>query len=76
MTAPRTPVTPAPAARGTSGCGSCPTRFAGRTPLQRHRLVNEALAPLLETEMHALDITPAPRRERLTPDEFRTVVNT
>ncbi|MDE2250679.1 MAG: BolA family transcriptional regulator [Gammaproteobacteria bacterium] len=29
-------------------------RFSGRSPLQRHRLVHEALASLLESDIHAL----------------------
>ena len=40
------------------------TCFEGLKPLQRHRLVNEALAPLFETELHAVAM------ETLTPDEF------
>ena len=40
------------------------TCFAGLKPLQRHRLVNETLAPLFETEVHALAM------ETLTPQEF------
>jgi BolA protein len=38
--------------------------FSGLKSLQRHRLVNEALAPLFETEVHAVAM------ETLTPDEF------
>jgi BolA protein len=38
--------------------------FVGLKPLQRHRLVNEALAPLYETALHAVAM------ETLTPDEF------
>ena len=40
------------------------TSFAGLTPLQRHRLVNDALASLLVNDVHALGM------ETLTPDEF------
>jgi BolA protein len=40
------------------------TCFEGLKPLQRHRLVNDALAPLFETELHAVAM------ETLTPDEF------
>ena len=40
------------------------TCFEGLKPLQRHRLVNETLAPLFETELHALAM------ETLTPSEF------
>jgi BolA family transcriptional regulator, general stress-responsive regulator len=40
------------------------TCFEGLKPLQRHRLVNETLAPLFETEVHALAM------ETLTPKEF------
>lgn len=31
-------------------------RFAGKTPLQRHRLVYQALGTLMETDIHALSI--------------------
>jgi BolA family transcriptional regulator, general stress-responsive regulator len=41
------------------------TCFEGLKPVQRHRLVNEALAALFETEVHALGM------ETLTPDEFK-----
>jgi len=37
--------------------------FAGRTPLQRHRMVYEAAAPLLRQGIHALQIS------ALTPAE-------
>jgi BolA family transcriptional regulator, general stress-responsive regulator len=40
------------------------TCFAGLKPLQRHRLVNDLLLPLYETELHAVAM------ETLTPDEF------
>ncbi|HEX4023590.1 MAG TPA: BolA family protein [Steroidobacteraceae bacterium] len=40
------------------------TRFAGLTPLQRHRLVNEILAPLWDRELHAISVVAA------TPDEL------
>jgi stress-induced morphogen len=40
------------------------TCFAGLKPLQRHRLVNDVLSPLFETELHAVSM------ETLTPDEF------
>jgi BolA protein len=40
------------------------TCFEGLKPIQRQRLVNEALAGLFETELHALAM------ETLTPDEF------
>ena len=39
------------------------TRFAGLSPVQRHRLVNAALARLWETDLHAVSIT------ALSPDE-------
>lgn len=39
------------------------TRFAGLSAVQRHRLVNAALARLWETDLHAVSIT------ALTPDE-------
>ncbi|MBS0386900.1 MAG: BolA family transcriptional regulator [Proteobacteria bacterium] len=31
--------------------------FSGKSPLQRHRLVHEALDSLLETDIHALVLT-------------------
>ena len=40
------------------------TRFEHLKALQRHRLVNEVLAPLFETCIHALSM------ETLTPREF------
>jgi BolA family transcriptional regulator, general stress-responsive regulator len=39
------------------------TRFAGLSAVQRHRLVNAALAPLWKTDLHAVSIT------ALSPDE-------
>jgi BolA protein len=41
------------------------TCFEGLKSLQRHRLVNDTLAPLFETELHAVAM------ETLTPHEFR-----
>ena len=41
------------------------TRFAGLSPLQRHRLVNDVLAPLWQSDLHAVSIT------ALSPDESR-----
>ena len=38
-------------------------KFTGQPPLKRHRLVYQALAELLKTDIHALSI------EALTPDE-------
>lgn len=38
--------------------------FAGRNPLQRHRLVYEALGDMMTTDIHALSI------RAYTPDEF------
>ncbi|WP_428348444.1 BolA family protein [Methylonatrum kenyense] len=41
--------------------------FAGKSPLQRHRLVNEAVGDMFETDIHALSIraqTDAERAER------------
>ncbi len=32
------------------------SRFAGRTPIERHRMVFQALEDLLKTEIHALNI--------------------
>jgi len=40
------------------------TCFEGLKPLQRHRLVNQALAPLFATELHAVAM------QTLTPNEF------
>jgi BolA protein len=40
------------------------TCFEGLKPLQRHRLVNEILAPLFDSDVHALAM------ETLTPNEF------
>lgn len=31
--------------------------FIGKTPIQRHRMVHEALAELMEKEIHALSIS-------------------
>lgn len=39
-------------------------RFEGQKPLQRHRLINEALSTLFESGVHALAI------EALTPQEY------
>ncbi len=39
-------------------------RFAGLNPLQRHRLVYEALGDLMKTEIHALSV------RALTPEEL------
>ena len=41
------------------------TCFEGLKSLQRHRLVNDTLAPLFETELHAVAM------ETLTPNEFK-----
>jgi BolA protein len=41
------------------------TCFEGLKPLQRHRLVNDTLAPLFETELHAVAM------QTLTPHEFK-----
>ncbi len=38
--------------------------FSGLKSLQRHRLVNDALAPLFKSEVHAVAM------ETLTPEEF------
>jgi BolA protein len=40
------------------------TRFAGLGAVQRHRLVNAVLAPLWESDLHAVSIT------ALSPDEL------
>ena len=37
--------------------------FAGKTPIQRHRMVFEALGDAMQTEIHALSI------DARTPDE-------
>lgn len=39
-------------------------RFAGKSRLQRHRLVYETLGPLMRSEIHALAVN------ALTPDEL------
>nr|WP_297527188.1 BolA family protein [Thiohalobacter sp.] len=39
------------------------TAFAGKTPVQRHRMVFEALGDAMQTEIHALSI------DARTPDE-------
>lgn len=41
------------------------TRFTGLSALQRHRLVNDVLAPLWQSDLHAVSIT------ALSPDESR-----
>jgi BolA family transcriptional regulator, general stress-responsive regulator len=38
--------------------------FRGRAPLERHRLVYAALTPLLESSVHALNITARTADER------------
>ena len=55
--------------RGSAGKGHfrlriVSTRFTGLTALQRHRLVNEVLAPLWDRELHAISVAAA------TPDEI------
>ncbi|HEB78069.1 MAG TPA: BolA family transcriptional regulator [Methylothermaceae bacterium] len=40
--------------------------FAGKTPVQRHQLVYQALGDLMHTEIHALSI------QAYTPDEYAT----
>jgi BolA protein len=35
-------------------------RFAGTNPLERHRMVYEALADLMKTDIHALSLTAHP----------------
>ncbi len=32
------------------------SKFAGKTPIQRHRMVFDALSDIMETEIHALSI--------------------
>ena len=36
------------------------SRFAGKTPIERHRMVFQALGDLLTTDVHALSIRAAP----------------
>lgn len=36
------------------------TAFAGRSPLERHRMVYGALGPLMQTDIHALSIDAEP----------------
>jgi BolA protein len=45
------------------------TSFCGLASLQRHRLVNDALASLFQSEVHALAM------ETLTPKEFDELVH-
>jgi len=40
------------------------TRFAGLSAVQRHRLVNEVLAPLWDSQLHAVSVA------AFTPDEI------
>lgn len=40
-------------------------RFAGLSTMQRHRMVYDSLAPLMQSEIHAVSITAR------TPDETR-----
>jgi BolA protein len=39
-------------------------QFQGKTPIQRHRLIYQALGQLMQTDIHALAI------EAFTPDEL------
>ncbi len=39
-------------------------KFEGQPPIKRHRLVYQAMADLMQTDIHALTI------EAFTPDEF------
>ena len=39
-------------------------QFQGKPPIQRHRLIYQALGELMQTDIHALAI------EAFTPDEF------
>jgi BolA protein len=39
-------------------------QFQGKTPIQRHRLIYQALGELMQTDIHALAI------EAFTPDEL------
>ena len=39
-------------------------RFSGKDPITRHRMIYEALGPLMQREIHALAI------QALTPDEL------
>lgn len=34
----------------------CAASFAGKTPIQRHRMVFEALGDMMQTDIHALSI--------------------
>ncbi len=40
--------------------------FEGKTPIQRHQMVYQALSDLMESEIHALSI------QAFTPDEYST----
>jgi BolA protein len=43
------------------------THFADRSPIQRHRMVFEALKSMLETDIHALSIRAAATEAELKP---------
>lgn len=43
--------------------------FTGKTPVQRHRLVYDALGEMMRTDIHALSI------KAFTPEEFASTVN-
>lgn len=43
--------------------------FRGRSPLERHRLVYAAVAPLMSSAVHALNIIARTPEERPTPEE-------
>ena len=47
-------------------------RFEGRKPLERHRMVFDALADLLKTDIHALSVTAAPPRSEAHSDELQS----
>lgn len=43
------------------------TEFAGKSLIQRHRMVYKALSDLMETDIHALSI------QSFTPDQFTAI---
>jgi BolA family transcriptional regulator, general stress-responsive regulator len=45
--------------------------FRGRSPLERHRLVYAAVAPLMSSAVHALNIIARTPEERVTPEDPR-----
>lgn len=42
--------------------------FAGVSPLERHRMVYDALGDLMKTDIHALSLTALPAKPDATPE--------